>query len=809
MERVQERVKLASSYIEATGENIFLTGRAGTGKTTFLKSLPNYTSKRMVVVAPTAVAALNAGGVTIHSFFQLKPQLYQPEATQLEFKASRQKRSLIASLDLLVIDEVSMVRCDLMDAIDATLRYYRGSTKPFGGVQLLMIGDLLQLSPVVRDDEWSFLAPYYSSPYFFESRALRASSYVSIELTHIYRQSDSEFIDILNACRDMRYDKKLFDKLNSRYIPDFNPEDGYITLTTHNYKAKAINSRKMEQIDKPEFIYSASIKGNFPESIYPCDSDLVLKQGAQVMFIKNDSSLMKQYYNGKIGHIVDISESSIEVDAGDEDTIFVEREQWQNSRYKVNPSTKEIEMEVIGEFTQYPLQAAWAITIHKSQGLTFDRAVVDAGDAFAHGQAYVALSRCRSLEGIVLSGKIGMESLKSDVLVRDFTNNVDREHPTDESLEDSKKRYHLALLTELFDMSALCAKSALMASLLESAAGKIYPTLCQQWHKNMEPIRADINDISRRFLSRIARAEDIESQRVAKGAEYFTSKIEEHILPLIGGWDVELDNKENQKSIDDQYSSLVGHLYSKMELLKVASSGFTTVKYLDRRAAITFEKPRFKSVDLKRKSTDVQNPLLFEQLRLWRVAVARDKGMPPYVIMAQSALIGVCEALPTTNKELKRVKGIGDKFIAKYAPEVLSIVERYMDSAGIETSLQLDDKPEEPKVKKEKKPKKPKEPKVIKPSTKSVTMELFKEKLSPVEIAQQRGLTVSTIYSHLCHYVRTREISASDLLPEELIKIIVDTKRRNPDKTTKELKDIIGSSVEYHQILVALASMEL
>ncbi|MGE5395089.1 MAG: ATP-dependent DNA helicase, partial [Candidatus Saccharibacteria bacterium] len=472
-QQTNAQLELAYNFLQYTNQNIFLTGKAGTGKTTFLRNLKQQSPKRMVVVAPTGVAAINAGGVTIHSFFQLSfgPQIpVNPEqirpvtvsdngnvAASIK-RFNREKINIIRSLDLLVIDEISMVRADILDAIDEVLRRYKNRYRPFGGVQLLMIGDLQQLAPIVKDDEWNLLKPYYETCYFFSSQALKRSKFIGIELTHIFRQSDQRFIDILNKVRENKMDLATLEQLNKRYIPNFNPDDkeGYITLTTHNYQSQQINEEKLSQLNARVHKFTATITGEFPEYSYPTDPELELKVGAQVMFVKNDLSPEKRFYNGKIGKIVNISDDEIEVECpGDYQSIDVERVEWQNAKYTLNEETQEIDEQVIGTFTQYPLKLAWAITIHKSQGLTFEKAIIDARASFAHGQVYVALSRCKTLDGLVLSSTIAPHSVKNDTTVIQFTDEVERNQPGLAELEKSRKEYVQQLLTELFDFKPI------------------------------------------------------------------------------------------------------------------------------------------------------------------------------------------------------------------------------------------------------------------------------------------------------------------------------------------------------------------
>ena len=421
MER-NEQLREAWEFVENTGTSIFLTGKAGTGKTTFLKTVVEKSKKRLIVVAPTGVAAINAGGVTIHSFFQLPLSPFVPGTqTKNKFDFGKEKRKIIASLDLLIIDEISMVRADLLDAIDNVLRRYKDRYQPFGGVQLLMIGDLQQLTPVVTPEDEIILKPYYDTPYFFGSKALKQISYVTIQLKTVYRQQDNLFISILNHIRNGQPTADDMQLLNQRYNPTFVPkaEDGYIRLTTHNNAANGYNNSELQRLSSESFSFNAQIEGNFPEYSYPTSPILTVKKGAQVMFIKNDP--LGRYYNGRIGHVVSVDSDHIVVKCPDDSqNINVEPLEWENTHYKLNVETKEIESEVQGTFKQFPLKLAWAITIHKSQGLTFSHAIIDAVHSFAPGQVYVALSRCTSLEGLVLASPITPQAIINDEKVDNY-----------------------------------------------------------------------------------------------------------------------------------------------------------------------------------------------------------------------------------------------------------------------------------------------------------------------------------------------------------------------------------------------------
>ena len=456
-----EKIEMLNRFVQNTDVHIFLTGKAGTGKTTFLRNLALKSYKRMVIVAPTGVAAINAGGVTIHSFFQLPFGPIVPDGQSLSLlsnmKLSKTKLKIIRSLDLLVIDEISMVRADLLDAVDTVLRKVRRCDKAFGGVQLLMIGDIQQLAPVARQNEWELLQDYYKSVYFFDSHVLQKNPYICVELDHIYRQNDTEFIDILNQVRNNRLDSNNLQVLNSRYIPNFKPDDneGYITLTTHNSQADEINEEKLNAIDSETLTFTAEITGIFPENAYPTKEVLELKVGAQVMFVKNDPSPEKLYYNGKIGKIIAYDkDEGIKVRCDDE-VINVMPVKWQNFEYTLNEQTNEIEEKEIGSFTQIPLKTAWAITIHKSQGLTFEKVVLNAEMAFAHGQVYVALSRCTSLKGLVLNAKISNNVLYNDNTINTFVDKIPSLEPDEDRLRDEETKFHHQTIIDLFTFDEL------------------------------------------------------------------------------------------------------------------------------------------------------------------------------------------------------------------------------------------------------------------------------------------------------------------------------------------------------------------
>ena len=560
-------IQLAWQFIENTGTHLFLTGKAGTGKTTFLRELKAKSPKRMVVVAPTGIAAINAGGVTIHSFFQLPFAPYVPDtkfmSAQTFHKFGKEKINIIRSMDLLVIDEVSMVRADLLDAIDAVLRQYRDRHKPFGGVQILMIGDLQQLAPVVKEEDWQLLSPYYDTAFFFGSRTLKETEYVTIELKKVYRQSDTTFLNLLNKIRENTADESVFAELNKRYLPGFRPkeEEGYIRLTTHNYQAQQYNDRQLTALPGQSYRFRAKTEGTFPESAYPADEILTVKKGAQIMFIKNDSSGEHRFYNGKIGLVTDVCKDGIRVRGnGDAESFLLETEEWTNSKYTLNPVTKEITEEVEGRFRQYPVRLAWAITIHKSQGLTFERAIIDANASFAHGQVYVALSRCKSLEGLVLGSPLRQEAIISDDTIDHFTREVEALSPDRQKLNKLQRQYFYELLCEQFDFHSLERHFALVLRLLDEHLYRLYPKLLERYKGAYELYKANITKVGDTFriqYTDLVNATDdyvgdrqLQS-RLISGARYFREKLEEIVFPLVSETKIQTDNKEVKKKITE------------------------------------------------------------------------------------------------------------------------------------------------------------------------------------------------------------------------------------------------------------------
>lgn len=599
MEMNEESI-LAWNIIEKTNANLFLTGKAGTGKTTFLKRLKELSPERMIVLAPTGIAAINAGGMTIHSFFQLPFSPYVPGTTfgsgeQKRYQFSKLKRNIIRSIDLLVIDEISMVRSDLLDAVDSVLRQYRKRHDlPFGGVQLLMIGDLQQLAPVVTPQEEHLLGQHYDTPFFFSSNALKQVGYLTIELKKVYRQQDEQFISLLNQIRENKASEATLQALNQRYIPNFVPpkEGNYIRLTTHNAPAQYINEQQLAALPVQSFSFTADIEGDFPETSYPADFKLTLKPGAQVMFIKNDPQ--HRFYNGMIGEVIgvrtDEDGSKITVRSKDSGEEFdLEKMEWTNAKYTLNEKTKEIEETVEGKFMQYPLRLAWAITIHKSQGLTFEHAIIDASHSFTHGQTYVALSRCKTLEGMVLSQPLSRGAIISSQTVDAFTSQLAA--PSQEQISSLELQYIIYCISELFDFYSIRASyEHLMRCLVEFFNGK-YPRMVSEYQK-LQVVLKSLIAVSDKFrvqyTGMLARNPDVRQaelqDRIHKGAMYFLDKIG-ILSDLIRKSNLDTDNKVARKQFEDRFSVFSEDVKLKERLLKYeCSAEFTVTDYLKKKA---------------------------------------------------------------------------------------------------------------------------------------------------------------------------------------------------------------------------------
>ena len=742
-----QELEMARNYALYTHRNIFLTGKAGTGKTTFLRKLKQETRKRMIVVAPTGVAAINAGGVTIHSFFQLAPGLYLPGGQMVagrdqrsRFSFSKQKLNILRSLDLLVIDEISMVRADLLDAIDEVLRRYQKRDQPFGGVQLLLIGDLQQLAPVATDEEWPILQQFYQTPYFFSSLALQQTSFVYIELRHIYRQQDDHFVRLLNAVRDGHLDDTTLQELNARYRPGFNPSDDeeWITLTTHNHQAAQINARKLNMLPAEPVVFDATVKGDFPELSYPTDVHLTLKVGAQVMFCKNDPSTAKAYYNGRIGRVERIADGKVTVvcrravasnsssaAAQQYDRIEVSPQIWQNTKYATDSSTGIIREEVVGSFTQIPLRTAWAITIHKSQGLTFDRAIINAGRAFSHGQVYVALSRCRTLEGMVLSTPISPSVVTTDPDVIQFEDHARDLMPTASTFLQDRRSFVEDILCDTFDFRGISMRLRYFLRLV-SEFMPYFPEYVAEVQAAAQETDARLMAVGVKFQAQIHELIPLADsyganlplrQRVHAAIAYYCKETANVLGDLMSKELPEVDNARGREQIEREFEILKTDFDQKMNTFIACLTEFSLDAYWDAKARASMTEdtaPKKKSATRKRTSSTrnaaspaspdgiredaspkapksrssrtpkvsvdtsaIHNPSLYRAIIDWRRDVARERKIPPAYVMPIRTVIALTNAQPDTPEALLSVPGIGDKTAADHGPDLLEIVARH------------------------------------------------------------------------------------------------------------------------------------
>ncbi len=703
------KIELARELLINTRANIFLTGKAGTGKTTFLREVMRVIPKRCVVAAPTGVAAINAGGVTLHSLFQLPFGPHIPGHKSINVagtnrfsnRISKAKLQLIRSIELLVIDEISMVRSDMLDAIDEALRRIRRSSHPFGGVQLLMIGDMKQLSPICKDDEWELLREHYDTPYFFDSQALKRSSYIGVEFDQIFRQNDGAFIEMLNAVREGRITHSTLEQLNSRYIPNFepHPNDDYITLTTHNHTANAINRSRLEAIDSPSKSFSAKVKGDYSAAAYPNDLELELKVGAQVLFVKNDISPEKRYYNGMLGDVESINGDRVTVrPKSGAESIDVDRAVWESVEYRINSQSAEVESVVKGSFSQLPLRCAWAITIHKSQGMSFDRAIIDASGSFAHGQVYVALSRCRTLEGMVLRTPIKQHAILGDRSIDSFCEQVSTNQPCDEVVEQQRISYLLFVLMELFNFVPLQRMLWDLRSELSGAVANRNPRYFNDYGAALQQLDSEIIGVGERFSREITRRldptqplnEEELTQRLNSSAGYFTPRLE----PI---WElckelnkIDMGAEDRRKRVKTIADALLPDVELRVKLFELCAEGFTIDGYHKVKSAMmindfSFEKPKKGKLPKEPKQEklpvieydpqEIQS--LYETLRAWRLSEAKEHKVPAFTIFNDATMIKIATSMPRTTEELLEIKGIGKAKLEQYGNQILEIIQQH------------------------------------------------------------------------------------------------------------------------------------
>jgi hypothetical protein len=648
-------MELAFDYLTLTNTVVFLTGKAGTGKTTFLQRVRAESKKRLAVVAPTGVAAINAGGMTIHSLFQLPFGPIIPAGnSRPEQHYSAEKKELLGSLELLIIDEISMVRPDVLDQVDLILRNIKDNTHPFGGVQLLLIGDLSQLSPIIREEEWAMLRSYYATPYFFSSLVLQKAPYVRIELDKVFRQKEQAFVDILNEVRNQTISPANLELLNARYIPDFRPtaDDPYITLTTHNAITQQINNEYIEALAGEMTEYKATIKGDFPKDAYPTETELKLKVGAQVMFVKNDGSAAKSYYNGKIGTVTSLTTDTVTVKSGSQE-IEVQAQEWSNVKYQM--AGDEVTETNAGSFAQIPLKLAWSITIHKSQGLSFDKAIIDVSEAFTHGQAYVALSRCRSLAGMVLRNPIAVHNIIGDPAVARFNVQAKLLQPDREQLTRDEEAYRLFLLTELFNFNGLEKRSESFALMLPD----LQPTVLE---------------IARRSVRQLP---GYDADRIKKAASYFHGKLTTIVEKLHSRLPVYIGVSEEAAAEADE---LINWLMVRLQLLEhFTKAEFTVADYLQLQSKKVAGSTYLKVLNA------LPNEELYLQILAWRETVAVKDKIMPNMVLSEKTAAAVAEKLPATLKTLSAIKGVGPQKATVYGADLIGLIRAYQqDSQGAE-----------------------------------------------------------------------------------------------------------------------------
>ncbi len=804
---------LAFGFVTETSENIFLTGKAGTGKTTFLKYLKDHCAKNIIVAAPTGVAAINAGGVTLHSLFQLPffpfiPTHQHKEDLLGKLKFTRQRQQLLRKMELLVIDEISMVRADVMDAIDCILRSVRRNhSAPFGGVQLLCIGDLYQLPPVAQNHEWNILQEYYPSPFFFDSMVIREQMPVLIELNKIYRQKEDSFVRLLNKVRNNSMDEDDFEDLHMRYKPGFRPErdENFITLTSHNKQADLINTTELERLFSTPFSYKADIEGDFPENLYPVEASLVLKEGAQVMFLKNDN-VQKRYFNGKIGVVKSLDENII-VDCDGVD-IVVAKETWENTRYTLNRADGKLEQESLGSFSQYPLRLAWAITIHKSQGLTFEKVMIDAGSAFSSGQVYVALSRCTDLEGIVLLSKIPPAAIYSNEHVVKGQQALTHRGSLAERFAGARQVFTQQLLEEIFSFTEInTAISHLLYNLKKehdkfNASGIEWAMELNQQFLGERAVGLKFNG----HISAMMKEEGVIEKnaalqkRISDAGNHFENRLAD-LLNQVKNHPLITEHKEAADLVNETLQETALALFTAHYFIAFCKKPFEIVPFLQHK--LNFALPRFSissyASGKKQTITDTTNGELFETLKRWRDMACEESHLPIYMVANLQTLKELSTYLPLNKKDLMKIAGFGKAKVEKYGDEILEAIESYCTRKSL--SSNMDAKPADP-LKEAKKNKSPE----AKIDTKTLSYELFKQGKSVREIAAERKLSAGTIETHLSHFVGLGKINIDELIPASKQELIRNAVKIHGALSHKTLIDNLPNSISYNEIKMLLAA---
>ena len=752
MEFISAEAKYVLQFINQTNRSVFLTGKAGTGKTTLLKEIIQTTHKNCVVVAPTGIAALNAGGVTIHSMFQLpfggflpdnsvaqfnENSKFESRATlRRHFRMSGVKKAVIRNMELLIVDEVSMLRSDLLDAMDFMLQSVRKRNQPFGGVQVLFIGDLLQLPPVIRDDEWRVLRNYYSGKFFFHAHVVQQNPPLYIELSKIFRQTDDRFISVLNNLRNNTITQNDISILNEFVKPNFDlkANKGYITLTTHNAKADSINQQSLEDLEGKSKSYKAEVTDDFPDKIYPIEEKLELKVGAQVMFIKNDLSFEKKFFNGKMGIIQSLSEREIWVHFPDENkSIEVEKYEWQNIRYTVNENTKEIEEEVLGTFVHYPIKLAWAITVHKSQGLTFDKAALDVSQVFLPGQAYVALSRLRSLNGLILLSPLQMNGISNDQDVMNYSENKASTEFLENTLQNDTKDFILNFLISSFDWTDLSQEWRNHRFTYNEKSEISEKSKHAIWSKKCADEMEKLIDPSQKFILQLRKLfsenPDLQfvNERIQAAFNYFLLPMDNLVYEIL----FKLEEVKRIKKVKAYYDELL------------------VLEELQIKAVLRLMKAKLMIEILVKGVTISKEKLSSDEIKYYRI-----------------------NKMETVTQEFKKVK--------------ITLID---DEEDIDRY-----------AKKEKK----KEPKK---STIQETFELWQQQLSVAEIAAIRKLTEQTIGGHLAKLIEAKSIKISEVLPEDKIVELAEAFKGFEGNSVTELKEKYGEKFSWDELKMFKASL--
>lgn len=805
--KITEGFNLAYRFVTETNQNIFLTGKAGTGKTTFLKYLRANSRKNTVVAAPTGVAAINAGGVTLHSLFQLPFAPFVPSKdsanenavnshsllSQIHFNSD--KLNLFRKLELLIIDETSMVASHSVDAIDTILRSVRRRYhEPFGGVQVLFIGDLHQLPPVVKREEWDFLRNYYASIFFFDSLVLKENIPVMIELKEIFRQQDDTFIEILNGVRNNSLERESFELLNSRLKRNFVPGDdeGYITLTTHNSQSDAINKGKLRELEAPQITYLATVEGNFPEHIFPAEQYLDLKEGAQVMFLKNDTEERK-YFNGKIGTVTYIDNDTIRVKCKGEDySIEVQKYEWKNMNYTLNPVTRQIEEEELGSFQQFPLRLAWAITIHKSQGLTFDKLIIDAENAFANGQVYVALSRCTTLEGLVLTSPVNQRFMGAHQNLTEWTEKNQNSRNLNARFVEAREIFIQQELQRIFTWRNWFYELKELNDVMKANPESLSPE-CFTWIEKLMKEQKVLEDVAVKFKDYMtgifnqnpdAETNQALQKRIKDAANYFSNEI--------GKWKDEffkhpfqIKTKKVSRKIDgplEEINIIVQEILRKINFCK---EGFLLNSYLEngKKAIEPIEKIRSSNATISNIESGSGLNILFNRINELRKKLARENHVSVSRVFSNRVVEKICENLPCDRVSLINIKGINKIKIAPYADDIVHIVNEYCKEKNIEPK-QIND-------------------------TVGETLKLIKSGKTIAEAAVERNFAENTIEAHIAKAITNGQITIEEVMPiSEVQNISSYLTSETGTVSLSAIKERVPADVSWGKLRMVLAWLQ-